>query len=199
MEEKKQIKISMETAIILIIAFTLLVGLVVFIFSRYIRKANSSSYINENRTTTYSDSQNKAKGKEIEYTTKIGYYFGTSNCIENTFITSYDELEEYLNQFGEVTIEEQNALEHFDMEFFENNTIAIEAHDDSSTHEKYEIDSVKVYETEANIDINVTHYSHGGDLAPSIQFTFIILNKNIETAKFNINYERVHRNQDIIM
>ena len=120
MKERKQIKISLKTAIILIITFVLLIGLGVFVFSRYIRKPNSSSYTNGNSTTTYSDSQNKTKGKAIEYTTEIGYYFGISNCIENAFVISYDELETYINQFGEVLIDNQNVLEVFDTDFFKN-------------------------------------------------------------------------------
>lgn len=196
MEERKQIKISLKTFIILIIIFILLIGLGVFVFSRYIRKPNSSSYKNGNSTTTYSDSQNKTKGKEIEYTTEFGYYFGTSNCIENAFVSSYDELETYINQFGEVTIDEQNVLEYFDEEFFENNTIAIEAHDASSSHDSYQIDSVKVDGTEANININLTRRSYGGEFEQNIQFTFIILDKEIENAKFNINVKEVNNTWD---
>jgi len=196
MEEKKQIKISLKTAIILIIAFILVVGVGIFIYNRYFNKGNIFSYRNGNSVTIYSNSKTKTSGKEVEYDTKIGYYSGTSDCIENAFISSYNELETYLSHFGEVTIDDQNVLEIFDKDFFKNNTIAIEAHDASSSHNSYKIDSVKVDGTEANINIDLTTYSYGGVFAPTVQFRFIILDNNVKSAKFNINTTKVNNTWD---
>lgn len=196
MEEKKQIKISLKTAIILILVFILVVGVGIFIYNRYFNKGNTSSYRNGNSVTIYSNSKTNTSGKEVEYDTKIGYYSGTSDCIENAFISSYNELETYLSHFGEITIDEQNVLEIFDKDFFKNNTIAIEAHDASSSHNSYIIDSVKVDGTEANINIELTTYSYGGVFAPTVQFRFIILNNNIKSAKFNINTKKVDNTWD---
>lgn len=196
MEEKKQIKISLKTAIILILVFILVVGVGIFIYNRYFNKGNTSSYRNGNSVTIYSNSKTNTSGKEVEYDTKIGYYAGTSDCIENAFISSYNELETYLSHFGEVIIYDQNALEIFDKDFFENSTIAIEAHDGSSSKNSYKIDSVKIDGTEANINIELTTYSYGGVFGPSVQFRFIILNNNIKSAKFNINTKKVNNTWD---
>ena len=196
MEEKKQIKISLKTAIILIFVLILVVGIGIFIYNRYFNKGNISSYRNGKSVTIYSNSKTNTSGKEVEYDTKIGYYSGTSDCIENAFISSYNELETYLSHFGEVTIDDQNVLEIFDKDFFKNNTIAIEAHDASSSHDSYKIDSVKVDGTEANINIDLTTYSYGGVFAPTVQFRFIILDNNIKSAKFNINTKKVDNTWD---
>ena len=196
MEEKKQIKISLKTAIILILAFILVVGIGIFIYNRYFNKGNTSSYRNGNSVTIYSNSKTNTSGKKVEYDTKIGYYSGTSDCVENAFISSYNELETYLSHFGEVTIDDKNVLEIFDKDFFKNNTIAIEAHDASSSHDSYKIDSVKVDGTEANINIDLTTYSYGGVFAPTVQFSFIILDNNIKSAKFNINTKKVNNTWD---
>ena len=166
MEEKKKIKISLKTAIILILAFIFVVGVGLF---------------------TYNIS-----GKKVKYDTKIGYYLGKSYCVENAFISSYNELETYLSHFGEVTIDDKNVLEIFDKDFFKNNTIAIEAHDASSSQDSYKINSVKVDGTEANINIDHTTYSNGGMFAPTVQFRFIILDNNVKSAKFNINTKKVN-------
>ncbi len=196
MEEKKQIKISLKTAIIFILAFILVVGVSIFIYNRYFNNGVTSSYRNGDSVTIYSNSKTNTSGKEVEYDTKIGYYSGTSDCIENAFISSYNELETYLSHFGEVTIDDQNVLEIFDKDFFKNNTIAIEAHDASSSHDSYKIDSVKVDGTEANINIDLTTYSYGGVFAPTVQFRFIILDNNIKSAKFNINTKKVDNTWD---
>ncbi len=196
MKEKKQIKISLKTAIILILAFILVVGIGIFIYNRYFNKGNTSSYRNGNSVTIYSNSKTNTSGKKVEYDTKIGYYSGTSDCVENAFISSYNELETYLSHFGEVTIDDKNVLEIFDKDFFKNNTIAIEAHDASSSHDSYKIDSVKVDGTEANINIDLTTYSYGGVFAPTVQFSFIILDNNIKSAKFNINTKKVNNTWD---
>lgn len=196
MKEKKQIKISLKTAIILILAFILVVGIGIFIYNRYFNKGNTSSYRNGNSVTIYSNSKTNTSGKEVEYDTKIGYYSGTSDCVENAFISSYNELETYLSHFGEVTIDDKNVLEIFNKDFFKNNTIAIEAHDASSSHDSYKIDSVKVDGTEANINIDLTTYSYGGVFAPTVQFSFIILDNNIKSAKFNINTKKVNNTWD---
>ena len=192
MKDKKQIKNSLKTAIILILVFIFVVGVSIFIYNRYFNKGNISSYKNGNSVTIYSNSKIKTSGKEIEYDIKIGYFSGTSDCIENAFISSYNELKTYLSHFGEVTIDNQNVLEIFDKDFFKNNAIAIEAHDASSSHDSYKIDSVKVNGTEANINIDLTTYSYGGVFAPTVQFRFIILDNNIKSAKFNINTKKVN-------
>ena len=74
--------------------------------------------------------------------------------------------------------------------------MAIEAHDQSSSNNQYTIDNVTLNGTEANINITLTSYLHGGDLAPTVKFTFITLDKNITYAKFNINTKKVNNIDD---
>ena len=192
MEEKKQIKISLKTAIICILIAIFIIGgsLIILNISNY------SSYRNGKSITIYSGFKTKTKGEEVEYNIKTGYYRGTANCIENTFVESYNEFEKYINNFGEVTIDDQNVLEIFDREFFKNNTIAIEAHDAYSSHNSYEINGVTIDGTEANINIELTRYSYGGEFAPTVEFSFIILDNNVKSAKFNINTKRVNNTWD---
>ena len=102
MEEKKQLKISLKTAIILIIAIIIVISVGMFYFNRFFNKPKTSSYTNGNSTTIYSNSKSKITGNKIEYTTKTGYYSGTSDCIENAFVSSYGELEKYAKQFGTI-------------------------------------------------------------------------------------------------
>lgn len=192
MEKKKQIKISLKTTIILIIAILVVIGIVIYCFN----KTRISSYTNGDSTTIYTNSKNKIKGNEIKYTTKTGYYSGSSDCIENTFVTSYGELEKYVKQFETITIDNEDVLNYFDKDYFENHTLAIEAHDQSSSHNQYTIDNVTLNGTEANINITLTRYSYGGDLAPRVKFTFITLDKNITYAKFNINTKKVNNIDD---
>lgn len=192
MEKKKQIKISLKTTIILIIAILVVIGIVIYCFN----KTRISSYTNGDSTTIYTNSKNKIKGNEIEYTTKTGYYSGSSDCIENTFVTSYGELEKYVKQFETITIDNEDVLNYFDKDYFENHTLAIEAHDQSSSNNQYTIDNVTLNGTEANINITLTSYLHGGDLAPTVKFTFITLDKNITYAKFNINTKKVNNIDD---
>lgn len=187
MEKKKQIKISLKTTIILIIAILVVIGIVIYCFN----KTRISSYTNGDSTTIYTNSKNKIKGNEIEYTTKTGYYSGSSDCIENTFVTSYGELEKYVKQFETITIDNEDVLNYFDKDYFKNHTLAIEAHDQSSSHNQYTIDNVTLNGTEANINITLTSYSYGGDFAPTVKFTFITLDKNITYAKFNINTKKL--------
>lgn len=192
MEKKKQIKISLKTTIILIIAILVVIGIVIYCFN----KTRISSYTNGDSTTIYTNSKNKIKGNEIEYTTKTGYYSGSSDCIENTFVTSYGELEKYVKQFETITIDNEDVLNYFDKDYFKNHTLAIEAHDQSSSHNQYTIDNVTLNGTEANINITLTSYSYGGDFAPTVKFTFITLDKNITYAKFNINTKKINNRED---
>ena len=192
MEKKKQIKISLKTTIILIITILVVIGIVIYCFN----KTRISSYTNGDSTTIYTNSKNKIKGNEIEYTTKTGYYSGSSDCIENTFVTSYGELEKYVKQFETITIDNEDVLNYFDKDYFKNHTLAIEAHDQSSSNNQYTIDNVTLNGTEANINITLTSYSYGGDLAPTVKFTFITLDKNITYAKFNINTKKVNNIDD---
>ena len=192
MEKKKQIKISLKTTIILIITILVVIGIVIYCFN----KTRISSYTNGDSTTIYTNSKNKIKGNEIEYTTKTGYYSGSSDCIENTFVTSYGELEKYVKQFETITIDNEDVLNYFDKDYFANHTLAIEAHDQSSSNNQYTIDNVTLNGTEANINITLTSYSYGGDLAPTVKFTFITLDKNITYAKFNINTKKVNNIDD---
>lgn len=193
MEKKKQIKISLKTTIILIIAILVVIGSIgIYCFN----KTRISSYTNGDSTTIYTNSKNKIKGNKIEYTTKTGYYSGSSDCIENTFVTSYGELEKYVKQFETITIDNEDVLNYFDKDYFKNHTLAIEAHDESSSNNQYTIDNVTLNGTEANINITLTRYSYGGDLAPRVKFTFITLDKNITYAKFNINTKKVNNIDD---
>ena len=196
MEEKKQIKISLRTVIILIIAIIVVICVGIYCFNKFFNKQNTASYTNGNSTTIYSNSDNKTNGNKIEYTTKTGYYSGSSDCIENAFVSSYRELEEYVKQFGTITIDKENVLNYFDNNYFKNHTLAIEAHDASSSNNHYTIDNVTLNGTEANVNITLTSYSYGGALAPEVMFTFITLDKNITNANFNINTKHINNIED---
>lgn len=188
MEEKKKIKISLKTAIIIIVVIIIVSGIGIYVFN----KQKTYSYTNGNSTTIYSNSNNKTNGNKIEYTTKTGYYYGTSDCIENAFVSSYSELEKYVNQFGTITINEDNVLSYFDNSYFRNHTLAIEAHDATYSNNSYTIDNVNLNGTEVNINITYTSYSYGGVFPQKVKFTFIILDKNITNAKFNISTKKVN-------
>ena len=196
MEEKKQLKISLKTVIILIIPIIIVIGVGIFYFNRFFNKQKTVSYTNENSTTIYSNSNNKINGSKIEYTTKTGYYSGSSDCIENAFVSTYDELEKYVKQFGTITIDDENVLNYFDNNYFKNHTLAIEAHDASSSHDHYTIDNVTLNGTEANVNITLTSYSYGGVFAPTVEFTFITLDENITNANFNINTKHINNIKD---
>lgn len=196
MEEKKQIKISLKIAITFIIVIIAVIGIGIYCFIRFFHKPKTSSYTNGNSTTIYSNSNNQTNGSKIEYTTKTGYYSGSSNCIENSFISSYVELEKYVKQFGTITIDDENVLNYFDNNYFKNHTLAIEAHDASSSHDNYTIDNVTLNGTEANVNITLTSYSYGGVLPPTVEFTFITLDKSITNANFNINTEHINNFED---
>ncbi len=186
MKEKKQIKISLKTAIILILALILVVIVGIFIYN----KINTFSYRNGNSITTYSNLRiNTRRGKDVEYDIKTAFYSGPLDCIENTFVSSYSELETYLSHFGEeVTIDDKNVLEIFNKDFFMNNTIAIAVEDINKEYNR--IDSVKVDGTEVNINIDHTN-SFRSMLSPTVYFNFIILDNNIKSARFNITIKKV--------
>ena len=64
--------------------------------------------------------------------------------------------------------------------------MAIEAHDASFSGNHYKMNKITKKNNMAKIDITQEN-TYGGQLPPSVQFTFIILDKSIDNVEFNTN------------
>ena len=203
MEDTKQKNFSIKTIFVWIIVIIVIVGVGLYCYNKYLKKPEIISYTNGNSTTTYTNSKTKENEVEVKkvYDNITGYYYGTSECIENIFVASYEEFENYVNQFGDIEFfnendERVNALDYFNNDYFYSHTLAIEAHDASYTNDQYTIDNVSTEGTEAIINITRKSYVYGGPLSPSIEFTFISLDKSITYANFIINTKRINNKWD---
>lgn len=187
MEEKQKRKISLISVIIIILILILIIYAGIFIYNNFFRE-NYESYRNGHSTTVISDSELTQIGKKVNYTIKEGFYNGRSECNKNTFVRSYEEFEKYINTFGEVKVDGKNALEIFDKNFFEDNSLAIEAYPDSS--DLYEINSITLTGSKANINITIEEFYYGTSFRSGYtNFNFIIFDKNVKSAKFNMSIE----------
>ena len=207
MEDKKQIKISIMTILLFLIVILAIICIIIFCFNRFFNKpkiyknntkSSPNNIINENITIINSHPDN-----EIKPETKTGYSIkdmkkGLENFynVENAFIKSYDELKDFITQYESITIDDEDALNVFDNNYFNNHTLAIEAHDGTYSTNRYTIDNILLNGTEADINITNTHYSYGGVFLAHFDFTFIILDKDITNANFIIKTINIDNNWD---
>lgn len=157
---------------------------------------NEDMYFGLNSTTniSYNDS-NFIEGKSVDTEILTGFLEGKfSDCFENAFIKTYDEFKEYIEKFDVVEIDDNydgiydiDVLDHFDEKYFSDHTLAIEVHDASDGSFFYNINSVTQIKNQVNVNIDSFVYTVGGPLAPSLEFNFIPLEKNIEYVNFNIS------------
>ena len=153
-------------------------------------KSKFYSYVNGNSATKQSPFQFIKSGKKMEFDTKDGYSYSYEPLMfgknyKNTFIKTYDEFEEFVNQFGEiVTIEEENILDYFNFDYFSNHTLAVIIYEEGRG-EHYSISEVTSNGTEASIHINHVSNSNVWD-SPIIDFLFITLDKDITFSTFYI-------------
>ena len=210
-KEKKII--TKKTTIIMIVSIILLIFGIVY--GIYYKLVTPSSYITSTQsdtstTTIYSNTGKKTptnSNTDYEVLNMEVYYWSeeyssreTSKIdINNLFITTSASFKNYFNYLDsdsfkynfyndgtEEIFGDQSVVEFFDEEFFEENNLAIFMHDDSTIHHHYYIESVVMDGNAGIINIEDHYYTYGGVQAPGVTITFIILNKNITTANFDI-------------
>ena len=211
MEEKKVIKISLTQAILIIVAILAVVfGIIFFIYHRQVSSpSNITSTTGLTSTTTiYADTKKDIPtNSNMKYSVLSSSYYGSGN-LENSFVTSNDELKTYLlkcfsdssseyrystkvqerNQtylLNQITVNKQPVLTYFNNDFFENNNLAIQMYDASSSHHSYSIVSVTKENANATVNIKDNYHTYGGPFATSTHINFIILDKSIS----NVNYD----------
>lgn len=184
MEEKQKRKISLISVIIIILILILIIYAGIFIYNNFFRE-NYETYRNGHSTTVISDSKSTPRGKNVNYTTKSGYCYETSECNKNTFVRSFKEFEKYINTFGEVKSDGQNVLEIFDKNFFVNNSLAVEAH--KASYDNYKTNSITLQGSKVNINISIKKSWGSAFLPYNTEFTFYIFDKNVKSAKFNMS------------
>jgi len=133
---------------------------------------------------------------KIDFTTKLGRADGASQA-KHTFIFSYEEFETFVNTYGEITVDDKNALEYFNEEFFKEKTIAVFVDVVYSSHDSYNIKAVTLKDKKATVHIDHTQRSSGGVFAPSTRFTFIILDKRVEDADFSFTTKKIDNTPDV--
>lgn len=181
-------KSKLKTIIIGIALVSIVLGIGVFVIRKYSSgDSYSHTYTNMHSTTNISSMRNYVSGDAVDYKIDVGYCdMGSTTCIENTFVRTYDEFEKYINQYEEIKINNINVLEYFDEEYFNNHTMAIQAHDATYASDDYNIDTITKVGKQVNVNINLTDYSYGGMFAPTIGFEFIALDKDVEYVNFNV-------------
>ena len=211
-KDVKKKKLWKKIIVVLLILVVLIVG---FNYINDVR--NTTSYTNNNSTTnissTYykngssttniSSSNNFVNGKSMRYKEYDGYCeCKVPNRLENTFIKTYDEFNSFVKQFGEVTVWNKSkndwidVFEYFDKDFFSSQSLAIEVHDGTLSHDTYTVDSVTRKGNQANINIDLESRKYGGIFAPNVEFKFIPLGKDIEYVNFNINTKEINNIED---
>lgn len=200
-EEKKPIKISLKTAILIIIAILVIIfGILFFIY--HIQTTPSSSITSStgltSKTTIYADTKKDIPtDSNTNYTTysETVYSEYSSNVqLDNIFVTSNNELKRYLYKCigtNSVYIGSENERkpidEFFNNEFFQSYNLAIEMHDASSSSHNYSIISVVTNGSNGTINIKDNfHEYRGSSLAPSSDLVFIVLDKKIKHIDFDI-------------
>ena len=199
MEEKKQIKISLKTAILIIfIILAIIFGLVFFIY--HIQTTPSSNITSAtgltSTTTIYSDTKKKIPvNSNIKYTTYVASVSGyhSDAQLDNIFVTSNNELKQYLYKcIGTNSVyldsenEEKSITQLFNNDFFTKYNLAIQMYDASSSHHHYSIASVIKNGSNGTININDNYHTYGGVFAPSSTLVFIALDKEIKDVNFDI-------------
>ena len=160
--------------------------------------SNSNNIIDEkiSKIDSHSDNEIKCEMKTGSSKKSLAKVAENFYHVENAFISSYEELEDFITQYESITIEDEDVLDVFDNEYFNNHTLAIEAHDSTSTNNNYKIDNIVLNGSEVDINITNTHYTYGGVLEPRFDFTFIILDKDITNANFNVTTKTINNDWD---
>lgn len=212
MEEKKQIKISLKQAILVIIGILIVVfGIIFYIYHRQVTPPSdvTATTGSTSTTTIYENTKKKIpSNSDVKYNVLSSYYYERGNA-ENLFVTSNAELKTYLSKcfndsssktnytskaqernqmylLNEITVNEQPVLTYFDDNFFENNNLAIQMYDASSSHHSYSIASVTTKNSIATINIKDDAHTYGGAFALSTHINFIVLDKDINRVDFDI-------------
>lgn len=197
-----------KVAVIVLIIAALIAGIGTYAYTRHANNV-PPEVVNGQKTISNYASNMKFSGEEIPYELKAGRCDGSyeEEEIKNAFITSVKEVEEYFEPYETIykvgedgfdTEEEFNVEKYFDEEFFKNHTLAIEAHDGTSSVDDYCLDSVTLKDGVVNINTNYTNYRYGGVLAPHVEFQFFVLDKDVKQVNFNFKTKEVnneeHRN-----
>ena len=194
--KKKKVRKIIIAALVIVIFF--IVG-----FNCINGLRNTTSYRNMNSTTNISNFSNFKVGLPFKYT----YYSGDleiygkrkiPDCIENSFVRTFDEYKEYISQYeGEIeTRDGANLIEFFNEDYFSNHTLAIEVHDGTLSHNTYEIKGVNRTKNTVNINISLERRKYGGVFSEHLAFTFIELDKDVEYVNFNITTTEINNIQD---
>lgn len=198
MRKQRNRKIIVILAVIMIA-----MGIGIYAYTQHTTPVSSEKDAYEQGISKYAENM-KFFGEPISYKVRSGYCEGEfEGETENVFVTSKEELQSCLSQYGTVYIGEmyedekhRKAEEYFDDTFFQKHTLAIEVHDGSFTNDHYCLDSVTGTGNVANININYTKYQYGGPLAPRLEFNFYILDKEVAGATFNFKTKDVNNTED---
>ena len=130
---------------------------------------------------------------------------------EEVFITNHDDFKCYLDLYQDVVIfddsseevimlEYSDILEKFNQDFFKDNNLAIKTHVLLTGHMEYCVQKVLQNNNQAIIEMNKYLYVWDDDVdampAPELEFVFIVLDKDITSAKYDI--KEVERNVGIV-
>ena len=131
------------------------------------------------------------------------------------FITSTDELAQYLIEYPEIKLTDATSkvvtklgythiLEKFNPQFFELHNIAIKTHLVLSGHTEYCVQNV--LQNENSVIVKVNNYLYDwGDVdampSPELEFIFIVLDKEITAAKYDIEEikDNIHMTEEHAM
>ena len=196
---KKQNK--KKVTVVALIVVILIAGVSILAYLKYADNAFPKEVKGQNTTSYYAEDI-KFSGKKVSYKEMYGDCLGAydEEKIKNVFVTSVEELQEYIAQYREVCITEEtmddeiqiDPVEYFDEEFFEKHTLAIEVHDASYDNYDYCLDSVTLKDGIVNININFTEYSEGEKIVPKLEFLFVVLDKDASQVVFNFKTEKVN-------
>ena len=120
---------------------------------------------------------------------------------EEVFVTNHDDFKKYLKSYQDIVIfensgEEVTMLEHSDIlekftqDFFKDNNLAIKTHVVLAGHMEYCVQKVLKNNNQAIIEMTKDLYVRDDDVdampAPELEFIFIVLDKDITSAKYDI-------------
>lgn len=125
---------------------------------------------------------------------------------EEVFVTNHDDFKKHLESYQDIVIfdnsgeevtmlEYSDILEKFNQDFFKENNLAIQSHVLLTGHMEYCVQKVLQNNNQAIIEMNKYLYVWDDDVdampAPELEFVFIVLDKDITSAKYDI--EEVER------
>lgn len=120
---------------------------------------------------------------------------------EEVFITNHDDLKKYLESYQDIALfeysgteatmlEYSDILEKFNQDFFKDKNLAIKAHILLTGHMEYCVQNVLQNDNQAIIEMTKDLYIRDDDVdampAPELEFIFIVLDKDITSAKYDI-------------